>query len=98
MGGKGSSRWRDHEKAPLIEEAICIDLITLRRAGLLDHPGIPHSITWTPGSSDTPAAEGWMSLEIGPGGARWLVAVIVLFGNPNPLCHRRQPLSPWGDE
>ncbi len=76
MGGTGPSRWRDHEKAPLVEAAICLDLVALRRGGLFDRPGIPYSLTWTRGSSDTPVAEGLMSLEIGPGDARRLDVVI----------------------
>ncbi len=76
MGGKGSTRWKGYEKAPLVEEAICIDLVALRRAGLFDHPGIPYSLTWTRGNSDTPVAEGSMSLEIGPGDAHRLDVVI----------------------
>ena len=94
MGGKGSSRWRGHEKAPLVEAAICIDLVALRRTGLLDRPGLPYSITWTRDSSDTPTAEGLMSLETGPNGTRWLVAVIALFGKPKPLSARLE-LEPF---
>jgi hypothetical protein len=94
MGGIGSSRWHGYEKAPLIEEAICVDLVTLRRAGFFDGPGLPYSITWNRGSSNSPAAEGLMSLEIGQGGTRWLVAVIALFGKRKPLSARLQ-LEPF---
>jgi hypothetical protein len=34
MGGRGSTRWGGHTKRPLVEEAICVDLVALRRSGL----------------------------------------------------------------
>jgi len=40
MGGAGSNRWKGHEKAALVEETVCIDLVALRRAGLFDRPGL----------------------------------------------------------
>lgn len=94
MGRTGSSRWRDHEKAPLVEQAICLDLVALRRGGLLDRPGTGYSLSWTRGSSDTPAADGLLSLEIDPSGARRLNVVIKKCEGGN-LVSARLDLEPF---
>jgi hypothetical protein len=81
MGKKGSTRWNDYEKAPLVEETVCIDLVALRKIGILN-PGAPKWVSWTRPSSETPVAEGFVYLEIERSGTRWLVAMIALFGKP----------------
>jgi hypothetical protein len=87
MGKKGSTRWNDYEKAPLVEEAISIDLVALRRIGILN-PRTAKWVSWTRPSSETPVAEGFAYLEIEPSGTRWLMAMIALFGKPKPLSVR----------
>ena len=47
MGGSGSTRWRDHRKRPLVEEALAIDLVALRRAGAFKAEGGSGTLTWT---------------------------------------------------
>ena len=42
MGGPGSGRWHRHQKAALIEERPSVDLVALRRAGLLEGPDAVH--------------------------------------------------------
>ena len=44
MGGPGSTRWRDHEKATTVEQCLAIDLGTLKRQGALK--GAPHVVRW----------------------------------------------------
>ena len=38
MGSRTSTRWRDHEKAPLIEESLAVDLPLLRREAFFEQP------------------------------------------------------------
>ena len=46
MGGPRSTRWRDHTPKPLIEQALPLDLIQLRRAGALDRAACAGTIEW----------------------------------------------------
>jgi hypothetical protein len=88
MGGSGSTRWRDHTKAPLVEQAICIDLTSLRRAGILDEPDRPHPILWTRGSAKTPVAAGLASVEPDQDGPRRLDVAIEKFEGGRPVSAR----------
>jgi hypothetical protein len=88
MGGSGSTRWRDHTKAPLVEQAICIDLAAMRRAGILDEPDRPHPILWTRGSAQTPVAVGLASVEPDRGGGRRLDVAIEKFEGGRPVSAR----------
>ena len=47
MGGSRSTRWRGHRKRPLVEEAPCLDLVALRRAGVLTASGGAARLKWT---------------------------------------------------
>jgi len=94
MGGSGSTRWRDHQKAPLVEQAICIDLAAMLRAGILDEPDTPHPILWTRGSSQTPVAVGLASVEPDRGGARRLDVAIEKFEGGRAVS-ARLTLSPF---
>ena len=38
MGGRGSTRWNDHQKAVLVEDSLAIDAVALRRSGALAEP------------------------------------------------------------
>ena len=49
MGGRGSGRYQSRFRKRLVEEHIAIDLVALRRAGVLDPLGDPVAVTWTNG-------------------------------------------------
>ena len=83
MGGKGSGRWREHDRAPLVEEAPCIDLAALRRGGVLDAPGKPVPLNWS--DSRNVVAAGTVEFRIADNGSRGLLIRIALRGVRAPF-------------
>jgi hypothetical protein len=70
MGGSGSTRWKDHQKAPLVEDARQLDVTAFAPA--LQHSEIDGVIRWT----DGPEVTDQLAFSLGPaseGGARQLV-------------------------
>ena len=49
MGSRTSTRWNGHKKAKLVEDAMAIDLVALRRSGALAEPEATFDLTWTAG-------------------------------------------------
>jgi len=47
MGGRGSTRWNGYHKRLLVEECLAVDLVKVRRAGLLGDAGGCSVATWT---------------------------------------------------
>jgi hypothetical protein len=47
MGGRGSTRWNDHDRAPLVEETPSIDVVALRQAGILAQPEATFDVVWS---------------------------------------------------
>ena len=64
MGGRRSTRWNGHRKRRLVEESLAVDLVKMRRAGLLGDAGGCSVATWTTDSQVT--ARGVLSI----GGAK----------------------------
>ena len=46
MGGRGSGRWRYHIKRALVEDSLSVDVVALRRAGVLGEQGGSGSFEW----------------------------------------------------
>ena len=78
MGGRGSTRWGRHIKRPLVEEALAVDLVALRLAGLYERPGTGVPITWTRGTSGAVVATGQACLVVVDDDDRHLDVVIVV--------------------
>ncbi len=51
MGGVGSGRWKDYEPAPLVEEALCLDVLSPGLKALLNLPRASGSIEWNRGGA-----------------------------------------------
>ncbi len=47
MGGRGSGRWKHHIKRGLVEDSLSVDVVSLRRAGVLGEQGGSGSFEWT---------------------------------------------------
>ena len=64
VGGPGSGRWHGHQRRPLVEEHLAIDLVDLRRSGALLREGFSGTLEWT----TQPAGErlGVALLRLGP--------------------------------
>lgn len=59
MGGYGSTRWANHEKAATVEEALALDVADLVRLGLLlrEPASVSRSVSWTvSGTGETRAS------------------------------------------
>jgi hypothetical protein len=50
MGGIGSSRWKDHQRAPRVEDTIRLDVVAFGTA--LKHDQITGTVQWTDGQAD----------------------------------------------
>ena len=61
MGGIGSSRWKDHERAPRVEDAHQLDVMGLEPA--LQHDRITGILRWTDPRTEEVTAEFVFSLE-----------------------------------
>ena len=61
MGGRGSTRWNDYQKAPLVEDTPAIDLVALRRSGALAEPEATFKMTWTVGGEVVGVAQAHVS-------------------------------------
>jgi hypothetical protein len=62
MGGSGSTRWRNHQRAPLVEEALQLDVVAFEPA--LKHNQITGTIQWTDGQADDIMAP--LTFSLGP--------------------------------
>jgi len=76
MGGPGSTRWRDHQKRPLVEESLHLDIVTFRKSGALGPSGGWGDMDW-PAHRGRPAGEGRFELHPAqPDGTRVLIVTI----------------------
>ncbi len=64
MGGRGSTRWRDHKPAALVEEALCLDLLNPRWKEALSQRRASGNIEWTTTGSAAPL--GQVEFHLGP--------------------------------
>jgi hypothetical protein len=72
MGGIGSSRWKDHQRAPRIEEAIRLDVVAFESA--FRHGQITGRLQWTDNQIGELVAESVFSMEpVSRDGSRLLV-------------------------
>ena len=76
MGGRGSTRWGGYVPKPLVEDALCLDLADLRRAGALSRPTAAGTIEWR-GKNRGDFCHAAARFVVGPvfGGARRLDVV-----------------------
>jgi hypothetical protein len=63
MGGRGSTRWRDHDRKPLVESALRIDLLEPAWKAALSQPRAAGRIEWSDTSTGAPIA--WADFHLG---------------------------------
>jgi hypothetical protein len=63
MGGVGSTRWAGHDAKPLVEKAICLDLLAPELKETLAEPRASGEITWS-GATGEPKA--WARFWLAP--------------------------------
>ena len=80
MGGRGSTRWREHTKAPLVEQTPSISIETLRRAPVF---ALDAALT----GEFTVGEDGYGSLDISPetDGRREMQIRIRFRGSPEAI-------------
>jgi hypothetical protein len=72
MGGIGSSRWKDHQRAPRVEDTLQLDVVAFEPA--LKHDQITGRLQWTDNQAGEVTAESVFSLEpVSRDGSRLLV-------------------------
>ena len=64
MGGPGSTRWHGHQRRPLVEAALCLDLLDPRVKEALRLPSASGTLEWT--NPDTGMPRGSVPFHLGP--------------------------------
>ena len=72
MGGLGSTRWNGFTKRALVEDCLQLDLVALRREGLLDEPRALRRVEWRNPRTDEVLASAALMIETLADGTRVL--------------------------
>ena len=62
MGGPGSTRWREHDRKPLVESTLYLDLLARQVLELLSQPRTSGTIRWLCPETGAPRASADFSL------------------------------------
>jgi len=68
MGGYGSSRWKDHDKAIMVEDCLALDTTSFRKNWRVNQPDTRGTLSWQDGNRQTQSSASY-SLTRGAGQA-----------------------------